>query len=166
MSSATSDHPENRVLLQEVRLTNFKSVTSEVIPLSPLTVLVGANSSGKSSVLQAILLLVQAAQSDTSGEWMRRRLPYLSTVSLRTVRDERLAWHLWNAPGEPGASLRTDIDLDLLGDVPNEPGAGRLSSLTARVGPQNDTESDAPTELVLKHKATRGAVTPFFRSAT
>lgn len=53
--------------LTEVRLQNFKSVADERIPLRPLTVLIGANSSGKSSVLQALQLLVQAAQAEAEG---------------------------------------------------------------------------------------------------
>jgi predicted ATPase len=43
-------------------LRRFKSVESADLDLSPLTVIVGANSSGKSTVLQSILLLAQAAQ--------------------------------------------------------------------------------------------------------
>jgi predicted ATPase len=45
------------------RLRNFKSVAEAEVGFSPLTVLVGANSSGKSSLIQSILLVVQAAQS-------------------------------------------------------------------------------------------------------
>ena len=42
-----------------VRLSNFKSIENFEVQLSPLTVIIGANSSGKSSLLQALLLLVQ-----------------------------------------------------------------------------------------------------------
>lgn len=41
-------------MLKELEIQNFKSFISEKITLSPLTVLTGLNSSGKSSVLQAI----------------------------------------------------------------------------------------------------------------
>jgi predicted ATPase len=44
------------------RLKNFKSVVEQEIDLSPLTVLVGANSSGKSSLIQSILFMAQNAQ--------------------------------------------------------------------------------------------------------
>ena len=54
--------------LRESRLKRFKSVSDEEIELSPLTILVGPNSSGKSSLLQSILLMVQAAQSIEGGE--------------------------------------------------------------------------------------------------
>lgn len=45
------------------RLKNFKSVIEQEIDLSPLTVFVGANSSGKSSLIQSILFMAQNAQS-------------------------------------------------------------------------------------------------------
>jgi predicted ATPase len=49
--------------LRRWRLRNFKSVPEAEVEFKPLTVLVGANSSGKSSLIQSILLMVQAAQS-------------------------------------------------------------------------------------------------------
>ena len=46
-------------------LKNFKAFHYlEDIELRPLTVLVGANSSGKSSILQSLLLLKQTSQAD------------------------------------------------------------------------------------------------------
>ncbi len=47
-------------MFTEIRLTNFKSYRKPTaIPLAPLTVIIGMNNAGKSSVLQAILLLKQ-----------------------------------------------------------------------------------------------------------
>lgn len=44
------------------RVRNFKSIREADLELRPLTLLVGANSSGKTSFIQSLLLLVQAAQ--------------------------------------------------------------------------------------------------------
>lgn len=45
-------------------LKNFKSIRDEtLLPLSPLTIIAGTNSSGKSTVLQSILLITQTLQS-------------------------------------------------------------------------------------------------------
>lgn len=44
------------------RMKNFKSVRSAEVTLAPLTVLVGSNSAGKSSLIQSILLFAQNAQ--------------------------------------------------------------------------------------------------------
>ena len=42
---------------------NFKSIRGQLtLPLAPLTIMVGANSSGKSSILQSILLVKQTLQ--------------------------------------------------------------------------------------------------------
>ena len=55
-------------------LRRFKSIEVADLDLSPLTVIVGANSSGKSSVLQSILLLAQAAQEGAASPAGRFRL--------------------------------------------------------------------------------------------
>lgn len=54
-------------IFSEIRLRNFKSITQATIPLHGLTVIVGANSAGKSTMLQALLVLAQAARSEVSS---------------------------------------------------------------------------------------------------
>jgi energy-coupling factor transporter ATP-binding protein EcfA2 len=49
--------------LKRWHLRHFKSVTQANLPMSPLTVLVGTNSAGKSTLIQSILLLAQAARA-------------------------------------------------------------------------------------------------------
>lgn len=58
-------HPRPaRSLLTSVELTNFKAFGSTArVPLAPLTLVYGANSSGKSSVIQSLLLLKQSLSS-------------------------------------------------------------------------------------------------------
>jgi energy-coupling factor transporter ATP-binding protein EcfA2 len=51
-------------MLKKWRIRNFKSIKNAEIELAPLTVLVGANSAGKSSLLQSILLMAQNASQD------------------------------------------------------------------------------------------------------
>ena len=46
-------------MIQHWNLSNFKSVSQASLPLAPLTMFAGANSSGKSSLLQSILLIAQ-----------------------------------------------------------------------------------------------------------
>ena len=48
--------------LKKWRIENFKRVKSAVVEFAPLTVLVGSNSAGKSSLLQSILLFAQNAR--------------------------------------------------------------------------------------------------------
>lgn len=55
----------DRSLLTQVSLTNFKAFRSKTrIPLAPLTLVYGANSAGKSSVIQSLLLLKQSRDFD------------------------------------------------------------------------------------------------------
>ena len=71
----TTRHPYQ---LRRIELRDFKSVARASVDLRPLTVVVGANSSGKSTLLQSILAITQAVRSGTStaefplnGEFVR-----------------------------------------------------------------------------------------------
>ncbi|MFD4139948.1 DUF3696 domain-containing protein [Streptomyces sp. NPDC058572] len=50
-------------MINELRLLNFKAFRSVAIPLAPVTLLTGLNSSGKSTVLQALALLRQSFEA-------------------------------------------------------------------------------------------------------
>ena len=55
-------------MITELQLENLKSFSDRVsIPLAPITLIFGQNSSGKSSVLQALHLLKQTHDSDTDA---------------------------------------------------------------------------------------------------
>lgn len=64
--SITSREGRPGARLTCVRLTNFKSIINQEIHLSPLSVIVGKNSSGKSSLIQSILFLAQNASTPLS----------------------------------------------------------------------------------------------------
>ncbi|BBF80707.1 AAA family ATPase [Asticcacaulis excentricus] len=49
-------------MLSAITIQNFKSYVSAKLPLSPLTVLIGANASGKSNAIEAMRLLAWMAQ--------------------------------------------------------------------------------------------------------
>src|SRR6188768_2551378 len=64
-------------MLQSVRIERFKGITDTSIELGPVTVLVGPNNAGKSSVLQALQFAVSVAQSlrlDNVSFWNGERL--------------------------------------------------------------------------------------------
>lgn len=56
-------------MLTELRLRNWKRFGDEIttIPLAPLTLLLGANSTGKSSIFQALLALKQSWETGIDG---------------------------------------------------------------------------------------------------
>ncbi|TVQ60212.1 MAG: DUF2813 domain-containing protein [Spirulina sp. DLM2.Bin59] len=51
-------------MLTQIELTNFKSYKSASLPLGRLTVLIGANASGKSNVIEALRLLAKIARGE------------------------------------------------------------------------------------------------------
>ena len=69
--------------LAEIRLKNFKSVTDATVELRPLSVVVGRNSSGKSTLLQSVLALAQAIRnnSDTNQFPLNGKLVRLGTFA-------------------------------------------------------------------------------------
>ena len=62
-------HPNDTAtaFLTGIGLRNFKSVPQCDVPIGPLTVVTGANSSGKSSLLQVVLALTQMSRRRISG---------------------------------------------------------------------------------------------------
>jgi predicted ATPase len=58
-------------MLRELRISNFKCFENLTLPLAPLTLLSGINGGGKSSVIQALVLLNQTL---TEREWGRSLL--------------------------------------------------------------------------------------------
>lgn len=46
-------------MISSISLHNYKAFSNVTIPLRPLTILLGANSVGKSSILQMLMLLHQ-----------------------------------------------------------------------------------------------------------
>ena len=71
-------------MLRRIDLWHFKCFTLLKLPLCPLTLLSGANASGKSSVLQALALLHQTMREH---EWSSRLMLNGSVVRLGTVAD-------------------------------------------------------------------------------
>ncbi|UZI30183.1 AAA family ATPase [Streptomyces sp. VB1] len=59
--------------IEEVRLTAFKSFHGAVLPLAPLTVLIGRNSSGKSNALDGLEVLSRLARGDDISEALESR---------------------------------------------------------------------------------------------
>jgi predicted ATPase len=78
--------------LSQWRLQNFKSVRSAKIDLAPLTVLVGPNSAGKSSLIQSILLFAQNARRtmrDFDSNYRGQVILNGDLVELGTIEETR-----------------------------------------------------------------------------
>jgi hypothetical protein len=93
-------------MINEWKLYNFKSVETAELPLSPLTLFAGANSSGKSTFLQSILLISQtlASRVGTQTVILNGHLAKLGQFDdLRNANSDaetiRIAWRL-SVPAE------------------------------------------------------------------
>ncbi|MGE4557183.1 MAG: AAA family ATPase [Desulfovibrionaceae bacterium] len=71
-------------MLTRLELQHFKCFKRLLLPLAPLTLLSGANASGKSSVLQALVLLNQTMREH---EWSTRLMLNGNTIRLGVVSD-------------------------------------------------------------------------------
>ena len=67
MTEETTPAAHSAPFLSRITLRNFKSVVGQDVSLAPLTLIVGENSSGKSSLFQVVRLMQQAARSKTPG---------------------------------------------------------------------------------------------------
>lgn len=75
--------------LTGIRLQNFKSVRAADIPIRALTVIAGANSAGKSSVLQAVLAMTQAARRRIEGHRFPLNDELIRLGTFASVRHQR-----------------------------------------------------------------------------
>lgn len=76
-------------MLADWTVVDFKPIRGRMtLPLSPLTVLVGANSSGKSSIIQSILLLKQTLQYATSDRSLALNGPILKLGEFHDVKNK------------------------------------------------------------------------------
>jgi len=76
---------EQPPIFTELRLRNFKSIREARIPLHSLTVVVGANSSGKSTLLQALLALAQTVRGEVGTDRISLNGEYVQLGEFREV---------------------------------------------------------------------------------
>src|ERR1700678_808580 len=60
-------------MIREIRVKNFKSIVDLTLELGRITVLIGANGSGKSNILEAIALASAASQDKLDNEFLAPR---------------------------------------------------------------------------------------------
>jgi len=73
-------------MIQEIQLSNFKAFADTVtIPIKPITLIFGPNSSGKSSFFQSLLMLKQTIEESVSDK--QTLLPKGSLVDLGNYRE-------------------------------------------------------------------------------
>lgn len=97
-------------MIKEWKLNNFKSINEEKnLEFRPLTIFTGANSSGKSTILQSILLVTQTLQSPIASRsillngWFKKFGSYSDIVNKREYsKNIKIGFSLQNS----GADVR------------------------------------------------------------
>ncbi|MBF0320411.1 MAG: DUF3696 domain-containing protein [Nitrospirae bacterium] len=79
-------------MIEYVKLERFKCFYDETIPLAPLTILAGANNTGKSTVIQALLLLKQTAQIHEYTEVVEHRINSNRVMSRMPITTKNMNW--------------------------------------------------------------------------
>lgn len=103
-------------MIQQLHLRHFKCFTDQSVRFGPLTLLVGANASGKSSVIQALLLLRQSHRAGTMAArklLLRGDLVNVGTqgeVIARVRSDDQLMFTLTDDRGEHPFCFTFDIN--------------------------------------------------------
>lgn len=105
-----------RATIRQWRLKNFKSIRDAKLDFAPLTLLVGENSAGKSSVLQSIRLVVQSVR-DRSGHGGVMALNGHG-LSLGTFQEVRSSW-------SRGGKVWIGADIELF-EMPVAPSINRI----------------------------------------
>lgn len=170
--------------LTNIRLQNFKCFAdSGNIPLAPLTVIFGRNNSGKSSILQSLLLLRQSLDSPEYGPRFNLRGPlYPAGTYSDIVHQHRSKEHIVislgvlqakrgsrTGPGlefERPSSQVSAIDIECCSDEPRSP---RLSRLAVKCGDGDPLEirrgrgKGGPYELAIGGKTQGGEKAASFR---
>jgi energy-coupling factor transporter ATP-binding protein EcfA2 len=157
------------VALEEIRLTNFKSVRESKVDLRPLTAIVGRNSSGKSTLLQSVLALAQAVRRNFASEAFPLNGDLVRLGSFDEVRnfdagaDDRIGlgfkaqveYRLHRRSG-PILTIPGTVDWDVRLQAPSgETGLGHAVIEAIEFGLQSTDEAD-PVDLRLSATNIRG----------
>ena len=81
-------------MFNQLDIQGFKSFEYASLSLHPLTILTGLNSSGKSTVIQAIRMLAQGMKGkdncllDGYGDWNELKCNHSNETSLKVITDQ------------------------------------------------------------------------------
>jgi len=93
-------------MINNIELTGFKSFVSQTIDFNRLTILTGLNSSGKSSVIQSILMLQKVAEKEPAallsghGDFDELKNPYEEAIDIKAECSNGIVEIKRNKPAE------------------------------------------------------------------
>lgn len=121
-------------MIRKIRVNNYKSIPDLALDLGRVTVLIGANGSGKSNILEAVALASAAAQDKLDNEFLISR-----GIRVTEMRFMRLAFQELPPPPE---AIRISFQKD------KEPTEIRTSSESIKVSVHGDNEVAFDCELM------------------
>ncbi|TAL41425.1 MAG: ATP-dependent endonuclease [Salinibacterium sp.] len=138
------------VKLSSVRIQNFKGLRDVTVPLSQFGCLIGENNSGKSSVLQALLLLLGANNKrPTETDFFDKATSIRIELQIDEIDETDLARIANDAHRASFAADVVDRSIRLIRIL--EPGPGsKLQLLVSRRGPANDNWTNAIMDPAMK----------------
>lgn len=156
-------------MIKQIELEGFKSFVFDTLDLGSLTLLTGLNSSGKSSVIQAILLLEKAAKKETillegHGNLSEFKNPYsMDGIILKAFFDseQQIEIHNDNLISNT-TSVFPDviyISADRFGpetSIPIHSGNDKLGKRGENIFKCIETYSDQPLHELLRHEKSEG----------
>src|ERR1700694_860946 len=160
-----------RMPLSQWKLANFKSIVAADLELRALNVVVGANSSGKSSLLQSILLFVQAAQGIGRSDSIPLNGPLVNlggfpdvvtagaeegttviggTMALEPrIESGYQPPRMWFWPFGP---FKVSWEITLQGKAENQPGAAKIASVSMSAEVLRGT-SPTPVKITIEGRS-------------
>lgn len=136
--------------LTSVRIQNYKGLKDVTVPLSQFGCLIGENNSGKSSVLQALLVLLPgSAKKPVESDFFDKSLPIRIEIQIDNITDEDLARI---STDEHRTSFSADVvdgSVRLVRHVEATVG-GKSQLLISRLGPKNDNWTSAVLDPAMK----------------
>lgn len=156
--------------LVSLRLKNFKSFLDTTdVPLAPLTLIFGRNNTGKSSLLQSLLLLRQTLDAPEYGARLNLRGPlYAAGSYFDLVHQHRSKEHVVMNFGLELAPprRRAEVELEFAPDEPQPPRLVRMKVVSPGVQPlsiRRGRGAGGPYELFIGEKSLGGERKAEFR---
>lgn len=157
--------------ITNIRLRQFKCFAdSGDIPLAPLTIVFGRNNTGKSTILQSLLLLRQTIESPEYGPRLDLRGPhYVAGTYKDIVHQHRLSQNIRMqfdiVEKRPKVNVAAKIELEFTSDEPQPPRLVRLSVKCADCEPlviRRGRGKGGPYELTIAGRSKGGEKTANF----
>ncbi|MCE7566222.1 AAA family ATPase [Aliivibrio fischeri] len=131
-------------MLNNIELKDFKSLTKETLTFGPLTIITGMNSSGKSTVIQAILLSIRYAQLENKYkmEPLTKYLDDFKQIRNKNNNAKKIRINIISDEGKyelciTDEGIETEGELSFGIDLPSKNLSPELFYLTAnRQGPE------------------------------